>query len=117
MNKVAVPILIIATGSGWLLSTNGVLGMNNWAWVLLIGVGGILSLCNGLTKLSIVVGPLLLITSVLVVMLETGRLEIVTMVPVVVITLGVLMFIANLSNLPDGISRPAASDPKGEDEN
>ena len=105
MKNLAVPLMIIATGSGWLLSTNEVLGMNNWAWVLLLAAGGILSLCNGLTKLSIVIGPLLLITSVLVVMLQTDKLEIVTVVPVVVITLGVLMFIANISKLPDGISK------------
>lgn len=106
MNKVAVPLLIMATGVGWLLSSNDVMQGVDWAWVLFLGVGGIVCLCGGLTKISIVIGPLLLLSSVLVVMMQTKRIDVETILPVMVITLGALLLISRISKLPDGISKP-----------
>ena len=115
MNKVAVPLLIMATGAGWLLSSNGVMAGVDWAWVLFLGMAGIIYLINGLTKVSIVVGPLLLLGSVLVVLMQTDRINVETIVPVMVITLGALLLVSRISSLPDGISKPPSDDNPSED--
>ena len=101
MKKASLPILIIATGIGWLLSSRNVMPGVDWAWILVMATAGTLVLSNGLTKLTIVLGPILLISSVLVVMLQTKRISIDMFFPVMVISFGILMLIARFSNLPD----------------
>lgn len=92
-----------------MLTTNKVMPGVNWAVVLLIAVAGILSLCNGLSKLTLVLGPMLLLGSVVMVMLQTKRIHIEMGLPVLVVAFGVLMLVARLSSLPDGLQ---ASDPE-----
>lgn len=101
MKKAFLPIIIIVTGIGWLLSSKNVMPGVDWAWVLCMASIGILVLTNGLTKFTIVVGPMLLISSVLVVMLQTKRISVDLFFPVLVISFGVLMLISRVSSLPD----------------
>ena len=108
MKKAIVPLLIIATGIGWMLTTNDIMPGVNWAWVLVMGFAGILSMLGGLTKLTVVLGPMLMIGSVVMVMMQTKRLKIEMGLPVLVVAFGLLMLIARFSSLPDGL--------KGEDD-
>ncbi|MCM8541222.1 MAG: hypothetical protein NE328_13190 [Lentisphaeraceae bacterium] len=101
MKKAFLPILIIATGSGWLLSSKNVVPGVDWAWVLLMASLGVIVLLNKLNKMTIVLGPMLLIASVLFVMLQTEKIAIDMLFPVLVISFGVLMLIARTSKLPD----------------
>ena len=98
---VLVPILIITVGVGWLLNSLGALPGVNWAWTLLLGTVGLVTLATGgINKVTVVIGPFLLIASVLSVMRQTGRLSINVEVPCLVIALGVLLLISMLSSLP-----------------
>jgi len=118
MKQAFLPILIIATGTGWLLSSKDILPGVNWAWVLVMATAGILVLANGLNKMTIVLGPMLLIGSVLVVMLQTERIAINMFFPVLVISFGLLMLIARFSSLPDAFkegSNPEEDSTESED--
>ena len=102
MKKAFLPLIIIATGIGWMLTTNGIMEGVNWAIVLVLAVCGILSMINGFTKVSVVLGPMLLIGSVVLVMLQTKRIKIEMGFPVLVISFGVLMLVSRFSNRTDG---------------
>jgi hypothetical protein len=95
-------ILIVALGVGDLLTVRGVVPGIDWAWTLGLAVVGLLAfvLSGGVDKVSVVVGPLLLAASLFSVLRQTGRLNVNTEVPLLVITLGVLIFIAQLSVVP-----------------
>ena len=112
MKKAFLPLLIIATGIGWILSTNNIMPGVNWAWILVIAVAGIMSMCDGLNKLTFVLGPMLLISSVMIVLLQSERLKIEMGFPVLVTSLGLLMLVARLSSLPDAFKDPGNNDPQ-----
>lgn len=96
-----VPLLIIAFGVGWLLTALHVLPGVNWVWLLALGGTGILVLVtSGVNKVSIVVGPLLMLATVLSLLRQTGRLSVEVEVPMLVIAVGMLMLIARLAPVP-----------------
>jgi hypothetical protein len=90
--KLTVPILIITVGVAWLLNTLNVVPDVDWVWSLGLLAAGILTLTiGGITKTTLVVGPLLLVGSVFSVLRQTGRLQEQTEIPLLVIILGGLM--------------------------
>jgi len=95
-------ILIITIGVGWLLTVQGVGPGINWVWTLGLAVIGLLTfvLSGGLDKASIVIGPFFLVSSMLSVLRQTGRLETDLEVPLLVIVVGVLLFVAQLRIVP-----------------
>jgi hypothetical protein len=96
--SVAVPILIIAVGVGWLLSAHEVIPGVNWVWVLGLGVVGILTLgLGGIDKVTIVVGPFLIISTFFSIARQTGRMSADTEIPCLVILAGLLALIARCS--------------------
>lgn len=115
MKKAFLPIIIIATGTGWLLSSRGIVPGVNWAWVLLMASIGVITLLNGLNKMTIVLGPMLLISSVLFVMFQTERIAIDMLLPVLVISFGILMLIARTSKLPDAFKEEGKDPTESED--
>ena len=98
--SIVVPILIITFGVGALLSAAGVAPGVDWIWTLGLAVAGILSLVGGIDKVTVVVGPFLLIASLLSVLRQTGRLSIAIEVPMLVIVFGVLMLVARVAPIP-----------------
>lgn len=112
---IAVPGLVILLGLGWLLTSVGVAPTVNWLWVLALGGTGILLLVvAGIDRVTIIVAPLLIITSLMSVLRQTGRLPFETEVPALVIVLGVLMLISRLANLPEPPARPSGPSSDGE---
>src|SRR5687768_11820102 len=107
-------ILIITLGVGWLLTAQGIWPGINWVWTLGLGVVGILTfvLSGGLDKLSVVVGPFFLVSSVLSILRQTDRLRPEIEVPVLVILIGVLLAIAQsrLIPLPKWFGPPSGGD-------
>ena len=95
-------VLIIALGVGDLLTVRGFMPGIDWAWTLALAVVGVLSvvLSGGVDKVSIVVGPWLLTASLLSTLRQAGKLDLDVEVPLLVITLGVLIFLAQLSVVP-----------------
>ena len=101
MNKKLVsPILTIVVGITWLLNTLNIIPGVDWVWSVGLAAAGILSIAvGGLNKVSIVTGPFLIIESVFSVMRQTGRISIDVEIPILIIVLGVLMLISQLSKL------------------
>ena len=97
-----ISILIIVVGVGWLLTALGFgLGIN-WLWTLGLGVIAILVfvVSKGIDKVSVVLGPFFLLASLLSVLRQTSRLSVDIEVPVLVITIGILLLLAQLPAIP-----------------
>lgn len=109
MKTLAVPILIIALGVGWLLTTAHVVPGVNWVWTIGLGVTGVLILAGSFDKVTVVVGPFLMAATFFSILRQTGRLSIDIEVPALVIVFGALMLAAQLLPipLPKWISPPA----------
>ena len=98
--RLMIPILIIALGVGWLLTAEQVGGIN-WIWTIMLGVVGILAfVVSGFDKVSVVIGPFFLIASVLSILRQVGHLRVDVEVPLLVITIGVLLLIAQQRVIP-----------------
>ena len=113
MATLAIPILIIVVGLGWLLTAQGFGPGINWVWTLGLGVIGILTfLLSGFDKVSVVLGPFFLLASLLSVLRQTGNLSLDIEVPVLVISIGVLLLFARLPAVPTpGWLVPTAAPP------
>src|SRR5262245_11037291 len=95
-------LLIIIVGVGWLLTAQGIGPDVNWVWTLGLGAIGILTfiVAGGADKASVVVGPFFIIASMLSLLRQSGRLSLDTEIPTLVITIGVLLFIAQWPFVP-----------------
>ena len=96
-----VPILIVVIGIGWLLNVQGVIPNVDWVWTCGLAAAGALMLSvGGINKLTVVIGPFLIVAAVLSVFRQTGKLSIDMEVPILTILLGVLLIIVNALKLP-----------------
>lgn len=107
------PILIIALGIGWLLTTQNIVPGVNWIWVVGLGVTGVLILVASIDKVTAVVGPFLIAATFFSLMRQTGRISVDTEVPSLVIVFGTLMLLAKILPipLPKWIIEPPKSEP------
>ncbi len=94
MRKVFLPILIIAVGTGWLLSAKNIMPGVDWALVLSMSSLGLLILLSKLSPTSIVLGPILLLSAFLMVMLQSHQIDVDLFLPIIVISFGLLMLIS-----------------------
>ncbi len=95
------PVLMIAVGSGWLLTTLGIAPGVDWIWTLLLAIVGLLAfVVGGFDKVTAVVGTFLIIASCLSLLRQTGRLALDIEVPILVIIAGALVLIAHLPAIP-----------------
>lgn len=96
-----VPILVIVFGITWLLNTLNVLPGIDWIWTIGLAVVGLLALLVGrLNRLTIVIGPFLIVASICSLLRQLAVLSVDVEIPILTIVLGVLMLIAQASNLP-----------------
>jgi hypothetical protein len=114
----ALSLLIITVGVGWLLTARGYGTGINWVWTLGLGVVGVLTfiLSGGLDKVSVVIGPFFLVGSVLSILRQTGHLQLDTEMPVLVIAVGVLLLAAQLRFVPEPkwfVPSPTESEKRG----
>ena len=101
MKPLVVPVLLITFGTGWLLTTLGIVPQIDWVWTLGIASAGILVfVLSGFNKMSVAVGPFFLLASGLSVLRQTGRLNIELEVPILVIAAGVLLLVAHSRSIP-----------------
>jgi hypothetical protein len=110
--KLVVPILTILVGVTWLLNVLEILPGVDWMWTVGLAAVGVLTIAiGGLNKLTIVTGPFLVIASVCSLLRQTNRLVVDHEIPILVIVLGVLMAISQLSRLatPD-VLKPEADE-------
>ena len=100
-SNVAIAVLVIALGVAWLLNTLNVIPGIDWIWTGGLGIAGILVLMmSGIDRVSMVVGPFLLVTSVLSGLRQTGRLRFDIEMPILAIVFGVLFLFAVVLPLP-----------------
>jgi hypothetical protein len=99
--ELIAPILVIALGITWLLNILNIMPGVDWIWtVALAAVGVITLLLGGINKLTVVVGPLLMISSVCSLLRQIGTLPIDREVPILTIILGTLMLLVQIIDLP-----------------
>lgn len=99
--SLALGILLIGLGGGWLLSNLGFIPSVDWAWSIGLAVVGVLAvaLC-GFDKVSLVVGGFFVVASVLSVLRQLGAISIDVEVPSLVMCAGVLLLIARSKSVP-----------------
>jgi hypothetical protein len=95
-SRFVAPLLITTIGTGWLLTVHHVLPGVEWAWVLLLAMLGALVLFLSVDKVSIVVGPSLMIGSGLSILRQTGWISVDTEIPLLTIVVGSLWTAAHL---------------------
>ncbi len=96
-----LPALLIVVGVGWLLTTLGVAPGIDWVWTLgLAGAGLLTFVVGGFDKVTLVAGVFFIITSILSVLRQTGRLSFDVEVPILVILAGVLLIVARHPAVP-----------------
>jgi hypothetical protein len=101
MKTLVVPILLITLGTGWLLTTLGVVPQIDWVWTLGVAFVGILAFAlGGGDKVTVVVGPFFLFAACLSVLRQTGRMALNLEVPLLVIAAGVLLLVARMKSIP-----------------
>jgi len=118
--SIVVPVLMIACGVGWLLTIHRVIPGVDWIWVLGLAAGGVLVLAlGGIDKMTVVVGPFLIISTGFSLLRQTGRISIDTEVPSLLIVAGVLILLSRFLPVPlppwlvtEGARNP--DDPPGE---
>ena len=94
---IAISFLIIALGLAWLLNVVNVIPGVDWIWVIALGVSGILLITiTRLDRFNFVTGLSLIVSSVLALLRQTGKLSVNFEAPVLFITVGVLLFLAQL---------------------
>lgn len=110
--KIAIPIPTIVVGFTWLLNVMEALPGVDWMWTVGLAAVGILSMVvGGVNRLTIVIGPFLLVGSVCSLLRQTGRLTPDREIPILVMVLGVLMLVSQLSKLPEsGVLLPEDED-------
>jgi hypothetical protein len=98
----ALAILIISVGIGWLLTAKGFGQDINWVWTLGLAALGIMTfvLSGGLDKVSVIVGPMFLVASFLSIFRQAKMLNGDTEVPILVIVLGVMLLAAQARFVP-----------------
>jgi hypothetical protein len=100
-STLALPILLITVGVGWLLTTMGIAPGIDWIWTLGLAIAGALALVvGGFDKVTFVAGSFLLVTSCLSVLRQTGRITIDVEIPILVIVAGALLLAARCPAIP-----------------
>ena len=93
----AISFLIVALGVAWLLNAMRIAPNLDWIWIIGLGVSGILLLTvTRLDRFNFITGITLIVSSVLAALRQSGRLTINIEAPVLFITVGILLFVAQL---------------------
>lgn len=100
-NAIAVPLLIMGVGIGWLLNVWGVIAAVDWIWTLLLALVGFLTFfLGGWNKITFIVGSFLLVSSVFSLLRQLDKLTANEEIPYLVILLGLLWLLGEMFHLP-----------------
>lgn len=101
MKDATFPIVMIVLGAVWLLSNLNWLPEVHWLWILgLAGAGIAILLLDGVTKSSIVAGPLLMLAGAMSFLHHYYYVGWRFIIPVMLIAAGMLMLIARSGSIP-----------------
>ena len=108
---IAISFLIVAVGIAWLLNAMRVVPNLDWIWIIGLGVSGILLLTiTRLDRFNFVAGLSLIVSSVLAVLRQTEKITVNIEAPILFITVGILLLVAQVLPLP-AASVPAEKPP------
>lgn len=99
---VAIPIMIIMVGTGWLLTAAGYAPGINWIWPCGLAAVGLTVFVwsGGIDKFSVVLGPFFLIASLMSVLRQAGWMSAEVELPKLVILIGALLLLAQWKAIP-----------------
>jgi hypothetical protein len=105
---IAISLLIIGLGVGWLLNTLKVFGGQiDWVWVSALGISGLLLLVLAkLDRFNFVVGTSLVICSILSLLRYMEKLSINLEAPILFISVGLLLLLSHVFRLPSASELP-----------
>lgn len=102
MRDAAFPVILIVLGIAWLLNSLDMLPEVHWLWILgLAGAGVAILLLDGITKSSIVAGPMLILAGLLSFLREYYGLGWRFIIPVMLIAAGTFMLVARSPSVPE----------------
>ena len=94
-------ISLIVLGTGWLLNNLQIDPDVNWVWTLGLGIAGIaFVVTGGLNKVTIILGPFLVVTSVLSYLRQNGELSAAYEMPGLTALLGILLLVSHIRIIP-----------------
>jgi hypothetical protein len=102
MKDGALPIVLVVLGAAWLLHSLDWLPEVRWIWILgLAGTGLAILMLDGVTKSSIVAGPLLILAGLLSFFHQYYGLGWRFIIPIMLIAAGTLMLVARSPSIPE----------------
>lgn len=94
-------ISLIVLGAGWLFNNLQVTPDVNWIWTLGLGIVGIAFIVTGgINKATVILGPFLVIASVLSYLRQSGKLDAAFELPGLTALLGLLILVAHVRAIP-----------------
>lgn len=101
MKDATFPIVMIVLGAVWLLSNLSWLPEVHWLWILgMAGAGIAILLLDGVTKSSIVAGPLLILAGAMSFLHHYYYVGWRFIIPVMLIAAGMMMLVARSASIP-----------------
>ena len=102
MKDAALPVVLIVLGIAWLLNSLDWLPEIHWLWILGLAGSGIAILAlDGITKSSVVAGPLLIMAGMLSFFRQYYGLGWRFIVPILLIAAGIFMLVARSPAIPE----------------
>ncbi|CAN5434594.1 hypothetical protein BH11PSE11_BH11PSE11_22720 [soil metagenome] len=102
MKNATLPIVLIVLGATWLLNSLQWLPDVHWLWIIgLAGSGVGILILDGITKSSIVAGPMLILAGGLSFLYQWYGLGWRYIIPVLLIFAGILMLVARSPAIPE----------------
>ncbi|MGB7478932.1 MAG: hypothetical protein WA924_01260 [Burkholderiaceae bacterium] len=101
MRGAGLPIVLIVLGGAWLLNSLHWLPDVRWLWIFgLAGAGVAILLLDGVTKSSVVSGPLLILAGLMTFLRQYHDLGWRFIIPIMLICWGVTLLIARSPSIP-----------------
>lgn len=98
MHKVAIPVMIMAVGTLWLLNVLQVMPGVDWIWTGGLIIAGLLTiLMGGRTQRTLVIGPFLIVAGIMSLLRQGGWISAEVEVPILVIALGTIMLLVGFT--------------------
>jgi hypothetical protein len=108
MRNATLPVTLILIGAIWLLVHFRLFPDRDWLIAMGLIAGGVSVLvCDGITKSSVVTGPMMMATGSAWWLHDDGRFPWGVLFPALLICLGVLMLVARLDAVPEERARKA----------
>jgi hypothetical protein len=102
MKDAALPIVLIVLGAAWLLNSLHLMPEVHWLWILGLGGAGLaILILDGITKSSVVAGPLLILAGLLSFFYQYYGLGWRFILPIMLIAAGMLMLVARSPSIPE----------------